>query len=51
MKINEVQADEIYIVLFIQYKKKNPDFKYMDHRGHKRTRVFPEELIFSILNK
>ena len=51
MRIHEVQADEIYIVLFIQYKKKNPNFKHMSHGGHREIRVFPEEFIFSILNK
>jgi hypothetical protein len=51
MKIHEVQADEIYIVLFIKYKKKNPGFKYMNHGVHREARIFPEEFIFSILKK
>ena len=41
MRINEVHAGEIYIVLFIQYKKKNPDLKTYEPWGSWRSQGFP----------
>ena len=45
MRINGVQVGEIYIVLFIQYKKKNPDFNPNKLRSSWRYQSFPEEVI------
>ena len=41
MRIHGAQADEIYIVLFIQYKKKNPDLKTYEPWGSWRSQGFP----------
>ena len=45
MRIYRVQASEIYIVLFIQYKKKYPDFNPNKLRSSWRYQGFPEEVI------
>ena len=45
MIIQGVQVGEIYIVLFIQYKKKNPDFNPIKLYSSWRYRGFPEEVI------